>query len=160
MNFISLNMLIENNTETSSETSSELKARGLVVRYGSMEYRDQIINFLSDPMGVQCVAQWNNQIVDLGLNNIYYKEDMCRFIDRVLDLITEFPDEPRLVGAKLEYFHNSDFRDIRLIYKGRILKVFLVAGNHVNETFLISESRNILYNSGLLEPIDKLEFNC
>ena len=153
-------MLIENNTETSSETSSELKARGLVVRYGSMEYRDQIINFLSDPMGVQCVAQWNNQIVDLGLNNIYYKEDMCRFIDRVLDLITEFPEEPRLVGAKLEYFHNGDFRDIRLIYKGRILKIFLVAGNCVNETFLISESRNILYNSGLLEPIDELEFNC
>lgn len=153
-------MLIENNTETLSETSSELKARGLVVRYGSMEYRDQIINFLSDPMGVQCVAQWNNQIVDLGLNNIYYKEDMCRFIDRVLDLITEFPEEPRLVGAKLEYFHNGDFRDIRLIYKGRILKIFLVAGNRVNETFLISESRNILYNSGLLEPIDELEFNC
>ena len=148
------------NYSPSSETSSELKARGLVVRYGSMEYRDQIINFLSDPMGVQCVAQWNNQIVDLGLNNIYYKEDMCRFIDRVLDLITEFPDEPRLVGAKLEYFHNGDFRDIRLIYKGRILKIFLVAGNRVNETFLISESRNILYNSGLLEPIDELEFNC
>ena len=160
MNFISLNMLIENNTETSSETSSELKARGLVVRYGSMEYRDQTVNFLSDPMGNQCIAQWNDQIVDLGLNNIYYKEDMCRFIDRVLDLITEFPDEPRLVGAKLEYFHNGDFRDIRLIYKGRILKIFLVAGNRVNETFLISESRNILYNSGLLEPIDELEFNC
>ena len=143
-----------------SETSSELKARGLVVRYGSMEYRDQTVNFLSDPMGNQCVAQWNNQIIDLGLNNIYYKEDMCRFIDRVLDLITEFSDEPRLQGAKLEYFHNGDFRDIRLIYKGRILKLFLVADNHVNETFLISESRNILYNSGLLEPIDELEFNC
>lgn len=148
------------NYSPSSETSSELKARGLVVRYGSMEYRDQTVNFLSDPMGNQCVAQWNNQIIDLGLNNIYYKEDMCRFIDRVLDLITEFPDEPRLVGAKLEYFHNGDFRDIRLIYKGRILKIFLVAGNHVNETFLISESRNILYNSRLLEPIDELEFNC
>lgn len=143
-----------------SETSSELKVRGLVVRYGSMEYRDQVINFLSDPMGVQCAAQWNGQIVDLGLNNIYYKEDMCRFVDRVLDLITEFSDEPRLVGAKLEYFQNGDFRDIRLKYKGRILKIFLVAGNHVNETFLISESRNILYNSGLLEPIDELEFNC
>lgn len=144
----------------SSETSRELKARGLVIRYGSMEYRDQVINFLSDPMGVQCVAQWNNQIVDLGLNNIYYKEDMCRFIDRVLDLITEFPDEPRLAGAKLEYFQNGDFRDIRLKYKGRTLKVFLAANNHVNETFLISESRNILYNSGLLEPIDEIEFNC
>lgn len=143
-----------------SETSSELKVRGLVVRYGSMEYRDQVINFLSDPMGVQCAAQWNNQIVDLGLNNIYYKEDMCRFIDRKLDLITEFPDEPRLVGAKLEYFQNGDFRDIRLNYKGRILKVFLVTNDHVNEDFLISEAKNILYDSELLDPIDELEFNC
>jgi hypothetical protein len=65
-----------------------------------------------------------------------------------------------LQGAKLEYFHNGDFRDIRLKYKGRILKIFLVAGNHVNETFLISESRNILYSSGLLEPIDEIEINC
>ena len=143
-----------------SETSRELQARGLVVKYGSIEYRDQLVNFLSDPMGVQCAAQWNNQIVDLGLNNIYYKEDMCRFIDRKLDLITEFLDDQNLLGAKLEYFQNGEFRDLRLKYKGRILKIFLVAGNHVNETFLISESRNILYNSGLLEPIDELEFNC
>ena len=131
-----------------------------MIRYDTIHYRDQEINFLSDVNGTHVAAQWNDQIVDLGLNNIYYKEDMCRFIDRILDLITEFPDEPRLVGAKLEYFHNGDFRDIRLIYKGRILKIFLAAGNHVNETFLISESRNILYNSGLLEPIDELEFNC
>jgi hypothetical protein len=57
---------------------------------------------------------------------------------------------PNFVGAKLEYFRNGDYRDIRLSYKGRILKVFLVAGE-VNETYLISESKKILINSGLLE---------
>jgi hypothetical protein len=36
------------------------------------------------------------------------------------------------------------------MYKGRILKVFLVAGE-VDETLLISESEKILRNSGLLE---------
>lgn len=101
-------------------------------------------------MGNQCWAQWKDSLVDLGLNNIYYKEDMCRFIDRQLDLITEFRDCPNFVGAKLEYFHNGDFRDIRLCYKGRTLKVFLVVGD-VNETFLISESKNILKTCGLLE---------
>jgi hypothetical protein len=94
----------------------------------------------------------NNQLIDLGLNNIYYKEDICKFIDRKLDLITDFRDSPNFVGAKLEYFHNGDFRDIKLSYKGRILKIFLVTG-HVNETWIISESKKILTGSGLLEDM-------
>jgi len=133
--------------ETLSEDSKEA---GLVIRYDAINYRGQEIQFLSDPSGVQCFAQWNNQLVDLGLNNIYYKEDACRFIDRQLDLLTDFRDCPDFAGAKLEYFHNGDFRDIRLSYKGRILKIFLVAGP-VNETWIISESERILANSGLLE---------
>lgn len=134
------------NSEPSSETSN------LVVRYDAISYRGYEINFLSDPAGVHCAGQWEGEIVDLGLNNIYYKEDMCKFIDRRLDLITDFRDSLNFVGARLEYFHNGDFRDIRLSYKGRILKVFLVTGK-ANETFLISESKKILINSGLLEDI-------
>lgn len=141
---------------TSSEISSpicdEAKQLGLIVRYDTIEYRGETINFLSDPSGVQCFAQWRGKLVDLGLNNIYYKEYMCKFVDRELDLITDFRNCPDFVGAKLEYFQNGDFRDIRLCYKGRILKVFLVAGP-VNETFLISESAKILRKSGVLEDI-------
>ena len=73
-------------------------------------------------------------------------------VDRTLDLITDFRNLPNFAGAKLEYFHNGDFRDIRLSYKGRILKIFLVAGE-VNETLLISESIKLLTNSGLLDCI-------
>ena len=131
------------------EISNEAKQLGLVIRYDTIKYRDHEINFLSDPLGVQCFAQWDNQLIDLGLNNIYYKEDMCKYIDRKLDLITDFRNCPDFVGAKLEYFHNGDYRDIRLVYKGRILKVFLVAGK-VNETWIISESERILRDSGLL----------
>lgn len=80
---------------------------------------------------------------------------MCKFVDRQLDLITTFRNYPDFAGAKLEYFHNGDYRDIRLSYKGRIIKVFLVAGE-VNETFLISESKKILVNSGLLESDNML----
>lgn len=136
-------------SEQSYEISDEAKALGLAVRYDTIKYRDQEINFLSDPSGVQCFAQWNSQLIDLGLNNIYYKEDVCKFIDRQLDLITDFRDCPNFVGAKLEYFHNGDYRDIRLSYYDRILKIFLVAGP-VNETWIISESKKILLNSGLL----------
>ena len=137
-------------SEQSFEISKEALELGLVIRYDTIEYRGETINFLSDPMGVQRFAQWGGKLVDLGLNNLYYKEDMCRYIDRTLDLITDFRDCPNFIGAKLEYFRNGDFRDIRLAYKGRILKVFLVVGQ-VNEIQLISESKKILINSGLLE---------
>jgi hypothetical protein len=100
-------------------------------------------------MGVQCFAQWQGKLIDLGLNNIYYKEDACRFIDYKLDLITDFRDCPNFIGAKLEYFNNGGYRDIRLSYKGRLIKCFLVAGE-VNETSVISESKRILLSSGLL----------
>lgn len=143
---------LQMNLEQSFEISKEASALGLVVRYDTIEYRGEEVNFLSDPSGVQCFAQWRGKLVDLGLNNIYYKEDMCKYLDRSLDLITDFRDSPNFVGAKLEYFHNGDFRDIRLCYKERILKVFLVAGE-VNETFLILESEKILRNSGLLDEI-------
>jgi hypothetical protein len=138
------------NLEQSFEISKEARELGLVVRYDTIEYRGETINFLSDPPGHQCFAQWRGKLIDLGLNNIYYREDMCKYIDRTLDLITDFRDSPDFIGAKLEYFHNGDFRDIRLCYKGRILKVFLIAGE-VNETFLISESERTLRTSGLLD---------
>lgn len=131
------------NYEQLSETSNEAKAKGLVIRYDTIEYRGEEVNFLSSVDGVQCFAQWNNELIDLGLNNLYYKEDICKFIDRRLDLITDFRNCPNFVGAKLEYFHNGDFRDIRLVYRGRTIKIFLVAGP-VNEIFIISESEKIL----------------
>ena len=137
------------NLGRSLEISDEAKQLGLVVRYDTIEYRGEELNFLSSVDGVQCFAQWRGQLIDLGLNNIYYKEDMCKYVDRTLDLITDFRNLPDFAGAKLEYFHNGGFRDIRLLYKGRVLKVFLVAGP-VNETWIISESERILRTSGLL----------
>lgn len=139
--------------EQSFEICDEARQLGLVVRYDTIKYRGEELNFLSSVDGVECWAQWRGKLVDLGLNNLYYKEDMCKFVDRTLDLITDFRNCPNFVGAKLEYFHNGDFRDIRLCYKGRVLKIFLVAGA-VNETWIISESERILRTSGLLDEID------
>ena len=144
-------MLQTTGSMTPYEKLSEgCKEAGLVIRYDAISYRGQEVQILSDPSGNQCFAQWKGQLIDLGLNNICYKEDICRFIDRRLDLITDFRNCPDFAGAKLEYFHNGDYRDIRLSYKGRVLKVFLVAGP-VNEILLISESERILTTSGLLE---------
>lgn len=134
------------------EISKEAFEAGYIVRYDAIKYRDQEIYFLSDVSGSECVAQWNGQVVYLGMFNHYYKEDMCRFVDQQLDFITDFRNCPDFVGAKLEWFHNGDYRDIRLLYKSRILKVFLVA-DKVDETLLISESEKILRTSGLLEEL-------
>ena len=99
--------------EQSFEISNEAKQLGLVVRYDTINYRGEELNFLSSVDGVECFAQWRGKLIDLGLNNIYYREDMCKFVDRELDLITDFRNCPNFIGAKLEYFHNGDFRDIR-----------------------------------------------
>jgi hypothetical protein len=143
--------------ETLSEASNTPEALGLVVRYDTITYRDQEINFLSDPAGVQCFAQWNNELVDLGLNNLYYKEDMCKFIDRRLDLITTFPKLPELRYSKLEWFRNGDCRDIRLVYKGRLIKVYLTACDcsAVNLSYIINDAEQTLYKI-VLSEIDQI----
>ena len=146
-----MDSLITTNLTTASEISvHRYDTKGLPVRYDAITYRDHEIEFLSDPAGVQCFGKCRDWLVNLGLNNLYYKEDMCRFIDRQLDLITDFRNSPNFAGAQLCYFNNSGYRDIKLSYKGRILKVFLVAGP-VNETWIISEAEKILVSSGLLE---------
>lgn len=138
------------NSDLSFEICKEASSAGYVLRYDAIKYRDQEIYFLSDISGTHCVAQWNGQLVDLGLYNLRYRENMCDYVDRQLDFITDFRDCSDFIGAKLEYFRNGNFRDIRLTYKGRILKVFLVV-DEVNETLLISESKKLLRKSGLLE---------
>lgn len=138
------------NSELSFEIYKEAIDKGLVIRYDTITYREQEVNFVSDPSGHQCFAQWKGNLVDLGLDNIYYKEDVCKLIDYTLDFIADFRNSPNFVGAKLEYFNNGGYRDIRLLYKGRTVKVFLVAGE-VNETFLISQAQLLLVESGLLE---------
>ena len=134
-----------------SERSSQVcNTKGLPIRYDEIEYRGYHIEFLSDVSGVQCFGKCNDWLVDLGLNNQAYKDDMTRFLDRQLDLITDFRDSPNFAGAQLSYFNNNGYRDIKLSLKGRILKIFLVAGP-VDETWIISESKKILISSGLLE---------
>ena len=147
-----MDKLLTTSTIASEKSSQICNPKGIPIRYDTITYRGYEIEFLSDPAGVQCFGKCNDWLVDLGLNNQAYKEDMCRFIDRQLDLITDFRDSPNFAGAQVSYFNNSGYRDIRLTYKGRILKIFLVTGK-VNETYLISESEKILVNSGLLEEL-------
>jgi hypothetical protein len=59
---------------------------------------------------------------------------MKLIIDDHLDTITRFSEIPGYYGSKLSWFQNSGFRDIKLTYRGRLLKVYL----KVNENDLFS----------------------
>jgi hypothetical protein len=137
------------NSKTNSEQLSETS--DISLRYSAIEYRGEQIEFILSPDGRQVFAHWRDKKIDLGLDNIYYKEDMCKYVDRELDLISTFPKLPELQGAQLEWFNNNGYRDIRLKYKGRLIKVYLVMSQDIDVTLLISESVRLLQHSGLLE---------
>lgn len=131
--------------EQSFKDSDKAKEAGYVIRYDVISYRGFEVPILSDVSGEHCVAQWNDQLIDLGLFNHNYKEDICAWIDSKLDLIYDFRNYDNFVGAKLTWFNNGGHRDILLSFKCRILRVFLVA-EPPDETLLISESIKILTN--------------
>lgn len=123
-----------------------------LIKYEVISYRDKTVEFLSDISGDYYFARIDGELVDLGYHPVATKETIQKFIDRRLDLITEFRDYPDLEGSVLTYFNNGGFRDIALKYKGRLLKIFIVTGS-INEIQLISESIRILRTSGLLDEI-------
>lgn len=100
-----------------------------LIQYGvpidTLEYRGFRVDFYEDVSGHQLIAIWENKIFQFGVYNTMAKEDMKLVIDDYLDTITRFEEQPAFYGAKLGYFQNGAFSDVRLIYCGRLLKVFI-----------------------------------
>jgi hypothetical protein len=67
---------------------------------------------------------------------------MKLIIDDHLDTITRFSDSPKFHGSKLTWFQNEKFRDIKLVYKGRLLKVYIDVDE--NDLFSIQEDAKIV----------------
>ena len=91
----------------------------------SMTYRGSSVDFYEDCLGHQVVAMWKDKVIEFGVYNTVYQDDMKLIIDDHLDTITRFKDQPELYGSKLTWFQNGSFRDIKLVYKGRLLKVYI-----------------------------------
>lgn len=89
-----------------------------------MTYRGISVDFYEDCLGHQVVTLWKNKVIEFGTYNTVYKDDMKLVIDDHLDTITRFLEEPKFYGSKLAWFQNGDFKDIKLVYRGRILKVY------------------------------------
>ena len=65
-------------------------------------------------------------------------------LDDHLDTITRFSDYPELYGSKLTRFQNGAFSDIKLVYRGRILKVYIDPNE--NDLFsIIEDAKRILH---------------
>lgn len=111
----------------------------------SMTYRGISVDFYEDCLGHQVVTIWKDKVIEFGVYNTVYQDDMKLMIDDHLDTITRFKDQPELYGSKLTWFQNGSFRDIKLVYKGRLLKVYI----NINENDLFStiqDAETILRN--------------
>lgn len=100
----------------------------------SMTYRGISVDFYEDCLGHQVVTMWKDKVIEFGTYNTVYQDDMKLIIDDYLDTITRFPEDSKFQWSKLTWFQNGDFRDIKLLYKNRILKIY----TDIDENDLIS----------------------
>lgn len=103
----------------------------------SMTYRGISVDFYEDCLGHQVVTMWKDKVIEFGVYNTVYQDDMKLIIDDHLDTITRFKDQLELYGSKLTWFQNGSFRDIKLVYKGRLLKVYI--NTNENDLFSITQ---------------------
>lgn len=104
-----------------------------------MDYRGKHVDFYEDALGHQIFAVLEGNLVEFGVYNTMYKDDAQLLIDDALDTITRFESDPMLYGSKLTWFDNSGHRDAKLVYRGRMLKVYPTFQN-TSEIELISDA--------------------
>lgn len=111
----------------------------------SMTYRGISVDFYEDCLGHQVVTMWKDKVIEFGVYNTVYQDDMKLIIDDHLDTITRFKDQSELYGSKLTWFQNGSFRDIKLVYKSRLLKVYI--NTNENDLFsIIQDAETVLRN--------------
>lgn len=110
-----------------------------------LDYRGYSVDFYEDPYGKQVYADFEGNRVDFGSDNMMYKDDYQKLVDDKLDTISRFPKFPQFHGARLTWFDNGGFRDIKLIHWNRTLKIYLVADpSKVELAKLYEDAKNIL----------------
>lgn len=105
-------------------------------------YRGISVDIYNDDYGQQFYCTLFGEEVGFGAFNLNYREDLEYLIDEKLDVITRFP---KFHGSCLRWFNNGGYRDIKLVYKQRVLKIFLVGNPEmVNFEQLQTDSEKIL----------------
>jgi hypothetical protein len=131
-----------------SDVSLDLKQIHLSQSWVPLEsftYRGITVDCYEDCIGHQVVFPWRGKVIELGEYNTVYQDDIKMIIDDHLDTVTRFSDLPELYGSKLTRFQNGSFSDIKLVYRGRILKVY-INPNESDLFSIIEDSKKLLYN--------------
>ena len=137
------------NSEKLSKTSNtevDLKQIHLAPSWIPLEtftYRGITVTCYEDCIGHQVVFPWQGKVIELGECNTVYQDDIRLILDDYLDTITRFNEYPEFYGAKLTWFQNGSFSDVKLLYRGRILKVY----TNVNENdlfWMVDDARKVL----------------
>lgn len=111
----------------------------------SFTYRGITVDCYEDCIGHQVVFPWRGKVIELGEYNTVYQDDIRLILDDYLDTITRFSEYPELYGSKLTRFQNGSFSDIKLVYRGRILKVYINPDE--NDLFsIIEDAKRRLYS--------------
>ena len=79
---------------------------------------------------------------DKEIEKIQIEKESINEIDKQLDNLADFGE-----GSYLCYFDNAGHKDLKLIYKNRIVKIFLTETDQISpetESCLISEARDII----------------
>lgn len=131
-----------------SNTEVDLKQIHLSDSWVPLEtftYRGITVDCYEDRLGHQVVFPWKGKVVELGEYNTVYQDDIKLIIDDHLDTITRFSDFPEFYGSKLTWFQNGSFSDIKLVYRARILKVYINPDE--NDLFsIIDDAKRTLYS--------------
>jgi hypothetical protein len=107
-------------------------------------YRGISVDCYEDCIGHQVVFPWRGKVIELGSYNTVYQDDIRMILDDYLDTITRFSEYPELYGSKLTWFQNGSFSDIKLVYRGRVLKVYIDVNE--NDLFsIIEDAKKILF---------------
>jgi hypothetical protein len=130
-----------------SNTETNLKQIHLSPSWIPLEtftYRGISVDCYEDCIGHQVVFPWRGKVIELGSYNTVYQDDIRMILDDYLDTITRFSEYPELYGSKLTWFQNGSFSDIKLVYRGRVLKVYLDVNE--NDLFsIIEDAKKILF---------------
>jgi len=105
---------------------SPIQGKDAADQISTIYYRNFIIPIYMDDPGQQFYCKLEDEDIGFGAFNTNYKDDIIYLVDSKLDFIYSFADDYH--GAKLEWFANAQYRDIRLVYRSRVLKVFTIFG--------------------------------
>lgn len=88
------------------------------------KYKNKEVPIFFDEQGQQYYCYLDNTFLGFGTLNNDFEEDLKYLIDDTLDLIYTFSGD--LIGGELRWIINGRYRDIGVMYRKRLLKVFCI----------------------------------